>query len=163
MLRQHNGCQLRWNYVDLKDICYAKRYSALCDRQLDCLFSRLFSILSKITPKFASLAFYKGNTPMTADFPHNGPVIQKLVLFDDTIITTAFICFFCSDSNWWYCDFARKYHRIVRFSSIDLVGIISITTWFAGKSLKRRKLNRRELFWSLVHMFMDMCNLCIFM
>ena len=30
---------------------------------------------------------------MTADFPHNGPVIQKVVLFDDTIITTVFICF----------------------------------------------------------------------
>ena len=47
-------------------------------QQLDCMINRLFRLTSKKTPKFcASLIPWWGGSP-SVDFPHKGPVMQKV-------------------------------------------------------------------------------------
>ena len=52
----------------------------------DCLFNRLFRRRSKKTSKLCVTGLCEGNSPMTGEFPHKGPVTRKMFPFDDVIM-----------------------------------------------------------------------------
>ena len=52
----------------------------------DCLLNRLIRRRSKETP---NSGFCAGNSPVTGEFPHKGPVTRKMFPFDDVIINCA--------------------------------------------------------------------------
>ena len=53
----------------------------------DCLLSRLFRRRSKKTSKLRFTGLCEGNSPVTGEFPHKGPVTRKTFPFDDVIVT----------------------------------------------------------------------------
>ena len=57
-------------------------------RRLDCLHNGLFRCWSKKTSKLRVTGICEGNSPVTGEFPHKGPVTRKMVPFDDVIMTT---------------------------------------------------------------------------
>ena len=57
-------------------------------RRLDCLHNGLFRCRSKKTSKLRVTGICEGNSPVTGEFPHKGPVTRKMVPFDDVIMTT---------------------------------------------------------------------------
>ena len=58
-------------------------------RPLHCLLNHLFRRRSnKRHQSSASLAFCAGNSPMTVNYPHKGPVTRKMFPFDDVIVQT---------------------------------------------------------------------------
>ena len=52
----------------------------------DCLLKRLFRRRSKKTAKLRVTGLCEGNSPMTGEFPHKGPVTRKMFPFDDVIM-----------------------------------------------------------------------------
>ena len=52
----------------------------------DCLLNRLFRRRSKKTSKLRVTGLCEGNSPMTGEFPHKGPVTRKMFPFDDVIM-----------------------------------------------------------------------------
>ena len=52
----------------------------------DCLLSRLFRRRSKNISKLRVTGLCVGNSPMTDEFPHKGPVTRKMFPFDDVIM-----------------------------------------------------------------------------
>ena len=52
----------------------------------DCLLNRLFRCRSKKTPKLRVIGLCEGNSPVTSEFPHMGPVTRKAFPFDDVIM-----------------------------------------------------------------------------
>ena len=52
----------------------------------DCLLNRLFRRRPKKTPKLHVTRLCEGNSPMTGEFPHKGPVTRKMFPFDDVIM-----------------------------------------------------------------------------
>ena len=52
----------------------------------DCLLNRLFRHKWKKTLKLRVTGLCEGNSPVTGEFPHKGPVTQKMFLFDDVIM-----------------------------------------------------------------------------
>ena len=52
----------------------------------DCLLNRLFRRRSKKTSKLRVTDLCEGNSPMTGEFPHKGPVTRKMFPFDDVIM-----------------------------------------------------------------------------
>ena len=55
-------------------------------RRLDRLPKRLFRHRSKKTPKLRVTGLCEGNSPVTGEFPHKGPVTWKMFLFYDVIM-----------------------------------------------------------------------------
>ena len=51
-----------------------------------CLLNRLFRHRSKKTSKLRVTGLCEGNSPMTGEFPHKGPVTRKMFPFDDVIM-----------------------------------------------------------------------------
>ena len=49
----------------------------------DCLLNRLFRRRSKETSKLRVTGLCVGNSPVTVEFPHKGPVTQKMFPFGD--------------------------------------------------------------------------------
>ena len=54
-------------------------------RHLDCLLNPLFRHGSKKTSKLRVTGLCEGNSLVTGEFPHKGPVTQKTFPFDDVI------------------------------------------------------------------------------
>ena len=52
----------------------------------DCLFNHLFRRRSKKTSKLRVTGLCEGNSPMTGEFPHKGPVTLKMFPFDDVFM-----------------------------------------------------------------------------
>ena len=52
--------------------------------QINSLLNRLFGRRSKKTPKLRVAAFCEENSPVNS--PHKGPVMQKMIPFDDVIM-----------------------------------------------------------------------------
>ena len=46
----------------------------------------LFSRRSKKTSKFRAAGLCEGNSPVTGEFPHKGPVTRKMFPFDNVIM-----------------------------------------------------------------------------
>ena len=57
-------------------------------RPHDCLLNRLFRHRSKKTSKLRVTGLCEGNSPMTSQFPHKGPVTRIFFPFDDVIMDT---------------------------------------------------------------------------
>ena len=51
----------------------------------DCLLNRIFRRRSKKTSKRRLIGLCEGNSPVTGDSPHKGPVTRKMFPFDDVI------------------------------------------------------------------------------
>ena len=66
---RHNGC-----------VCISNH------QPHDCLLKRLMSRRSQITSKLRVTGLCEGNSPVAGVFPHNGPVTQKMLAFDDVIM-----------------------------------------------------------------------------
>ena len=56
----------------------------------DCLLNRLFRFRSKETSKLRVTGLCAGNSPVTCEFSHKGPVTRKMFPFDCVIICTHF-------------------------------------------------------------------------
>ena len=56
-------------------------------RSHDCLLNSLFRRWSKKTPKFRATGLCDGNSPVTVNSPHKGPVTRKMFPFDDVIMS----------------------------------------------------------------------------
>ena len=54
-------------------------------RRLDCLLNRMFMRRSKKTSKLRVTGLCEGNSPVTGEFPAQGPVTRKMLPFDDAI------------------------------------------------------------------------------
>ena len=52
----------------------------------DCLLNRLFRCRSKKTSKLRVTGLCVGNSPVTCEFPHKGPVTRKMFPIDDVIM-----------------------------------------------------------------------------
>ena len=63
-----------------------ERHGVSNHRQLDCLFSHLFSLTTKELPSSALLDPCEGNHRLPMDFPHKGPVLLKVFLYLDVIM-----------------------------------------------------------------------------
>ena len=57
-------------------------------QRLDCLLNRLSRLRSKKTLKLHVTGLCEGNSPVTGEFPHKGPVTGKMFPFDDVIMST---------------------------------------------------------------------------
>ena len=56
-------------------------------RRLDCLLNRFFRFRSKKTSKLRVNGLCEGNSPVTGEFPHKGPVTRKIFPYDDVIMS----------------------------------------------------------------------------
>ena len=56
------------------------------DQPHDCLLNRLFRRRSKKTLKLRVTGLCEGNSPVTGEFPHEGPVTWKMLPVDDVIM-----------------------------------------------------------------------------
>ena len=52
----------------------------------DCLLNCLFRRWSRKATNLRVTGFWKGNSPVTGEIPHKGPVIPKMLPFDDVIM-----------------------------------------------------------------------------
>ena len=57
-----------------------------------CLLNRLVRRRSKKTSKLCVTGLCVGNSPVTGDLPHNGPVTRKMFSFDDVIMDSPTRC-----------------------------------------------------------------------
>ena len=55
-------------------------------RRLDCVLNRLFRRRSKKTSKLRVTGLCEGNSPVSGEYPHKGPVTRKIFPFDDAIM-----------------------------------------------------------------------------
>ena len=55
-------------------------------RRLDCILNCLFKGRSKKTSKLRVTGLCEGNSPVAGEFPHKGPVTQRMFPFDDVIM-----------------------------------------------------------------------------
>ena len=62
-----------WHYIDVI---------------IDCSLNRLFRHRSKKTSKICVTGLCAGNSPVTGEFPHKGPVTGKMLPSDDDIMET---------------------------------------------------------------------------
>ena len=60
------------------------------NRHLECLLNCLFRSRSKDTSKLRAAGLCAGNSPVTGDFPHKGPVTRKMFPFDYVIMRYPF-------------------------------------------------------------------------
>ena len=72
---------------------------------LDCLLNRLFSHRPRETSKLRVTGLCEGNSPVTGEFPHKGPVTRKMFPFDGVIVYSDKISdtvwrIFHSDAQW---------------------------------------------------------------
>ena len=65
---------------------YNERDGVSIHRRLDCLLKRLFKRRSKKTSKLRVTGLCEGNSPVSVNSPHKGPVTQKTFPFDDVIM-----------------------------------------------------------------------------
>ena len=69
---------LRWRHNE---------YDGVSNNQLyDCLPNHLFRRRSKKTSKLRVTGLCEGNSPVTGEFPHKGPVTRKMFSFEDVIM-----------------------------------------------------------------------------
>ena len=80
---QFLGVVLQWRPNGLDGVSDHQPY--------DCLLSRLFSHRSKKASKLRITGLCAGNSPVTGEFPHKGPVTRKMFPFDDVIMAWAHI------------------------------------------------------------------------
>ena len=67
-------------------------------RRLDCLRNRLFRRRSKKASKPRVIGLSEGNSTVTGEVPHKGPITWKMFPFDDAIVTI--LCHVSSDINY---------------------------------------------------------------
>ena len=90
----------------------------------DCLLNHLFRRRSKKTLKLRVTGLYEGNSPVTDEFPHKGPVTRKMFPFDDVIM-------------WLLLTYGA---RIQDISSLSIVPVILEYPWLKSSvfcSLRR--------------------------
>ena len=74
------ACQLLWRHNDSDGVSNHQPH--------DCLLDRLFGRSSKKTSKLRVIGLCEGNSPVTGEFPHKGPVTRKMFRFDDVIMNS---------------------------------------------------------------------------
>ena len=101
-----DGAQVYWIHVSrMLDPIFAQPFQELCRhdaqalrwrhngcdgvsnrRHFDCLLNCLFRCRSEKTSKLRVTGLSEGNSPVTGEFPHKGPVTRKIFPFDDVIV-----------------------------------------------------------------------------
>ena len=71
-------CALQWRHDDHGGVSNNQAH--------DCLLNRLFRRRSKKTSKLRVTGLCAGNSPVTDQFPAQGPVTRKMFPFDDVIM-----------------------------------------------------------------------------
>ena len=69
---------LQWRYNEYESVSNHQPY--------DCLLDRLLRRRSKKTSKLRVTGLCAGNSPVTGEFPHKGPVPRKMFPFDEVIM-----------------------------------------------------------------------------
>ena len=70
-------------------------------------FKRLIRRKSKKTSKLRVTGLCEGNSPVTGEFPHKGPVTRKMFPFDGVIMPSMLIQWLCAD-GWWCGNTSRR-------------------------------------------------------
>ena len=68
---------LRWRHNERDGVSNRRRFDYLLN---------LFRYRSKKTSKLRVTGLCEGNSPVTGEFPHKGPVTRKIFPFDDVIV-----------------------------------------------------------------------------
>ena len=76
---------LQWRYNERDGVSNHQPHD-LYHQPHDWLLKRLFGCRSKKTSKLRVTGLCEGNSPVTGDFPHTGPVTRKMFPFDDVIM-----------------------------------------------------------------------------
>ena len=63
-----------------------ERHGVSVHQPQDCLLNRVFGRRSKKTPKLCVTGLCEGNSPVTGEFPHRGPVRWKMFPCDNVIM-----------------------------------------------------------------------------
>ena len=87
---------LQWRHNELESVSNHQPY--------DCLFNCLFRRRSKKTSKLSVTGLCAGNSPVTGEFPHKGPVTRKMFPFDDVIMLQCI-------GDWGHDDLRRGMKR----------------------------------------------------
>ena len=69
-----------------------------------CLLKRLFRRRSRKTSKLRVTGLFAGNSPVTGEFPHKGPVTRKMFPFDDVIMHNWLLTWEGDTSDIWMTD-----------------------------------------------------------
>ena len=78
----------KWNFNHAGNVHYSEVIMSAMASQITgvCLLKRLFSRRSKKASKLHVTGLCQGNSPVTGEFPHKGPVTRKMFPFDDVIM-----------------------------------------------------------------------------
>ena len=101
----------------------------------DCLFDRLFRHKSKKTSKLRVTGLCVGNSPVTGEFPHKGPVTRKMCPFDDVIMSCHVI-----DVNFVHPSLSRK--NILTTFDLSAWGIMQNANAYIHNSSKNFSSSR---------------------
>ena len=85
-----NNTALQWRHNDRDSVSNPQPH--------DCLLKHLFRLRSKKTPKLRVTGLCEGNSPVTGEFPHKGPLTRKKFPFEDVIMVTS-----CFHERRWRC------------------------------------------------------------
>ena len=92
-------------------------------QHIDCLFNRLFRLISKKTQELLITGLCAGSSPVTSELPHKGPVTRKMFPFDDVIMMH--VKFHGCESVCWIMVFMNSYYRS-RISMLPADGLAPI-------------------------------------
>ena len=127
--RGYLGLPLQWRHNENDGVSNHRR--------LDCLLSRLFRRRSKNTSKSRVTGLCEGNSPVSCEFPHGGPVKRTIFPFDAVdsgfmrppeINTLVLLC----KTNWCY-SFEGVPLPVSFFNGLILVNTILFTYVFVFK------------------------------
>ena len=77
MLASWHGNTLQWHHNERDGVAH--------HQPQDCLRNCIFRCRSKKTSKILVTGLCEGNSPVTGEFPHTGPVTRKMFPFDDVV------------------------------------------------------------------------------
>ena len=86
-----------WKHMKFDKIHYSARDGVSNHQRFDCLLTCLSRRRSKKTSKLRVTDLCEGNSPVTADSPHKGPVTQKMFPFDGVIM----MCWILTSRSYW--------------------------------------------------------------
>ena len=141
---QHFDCTLQWRHNEHDGIWNHRRP--------DCLLNHLFRHRSKKTSKLRITGHYKGNSPVTSDFPHKGPVMRKIFPFDDVIMMKLLLDVCLCIDPYILSLFSRW--AVISGPSMDnttCMRLVMSTVLLQQYSYKQRVLMHRHQRWNVRH------------
>ena len=94
-----------------------------------CFLNRLFRRRSKKTSKLHVTGLCVGNSSVTSEFPHKGPVTRKMFPFDDVIMLNQDKCVGFFDEKWQTFSFSVNVYLLVTLFHF-FIRFVYIYIWY---------------------------------